>query len=409
MIAESASVCRDASCRRSRRTSVTPNAATRRCEIEQPSAGQQAVAGLLERSAAERERLGDLLDGDQRERAVAAAAVEPILDRPQRRREPVAHVAEQRAIRLVGLAPTRAVSSSLPSHIDSSRRSASISRRYRLAACHRASRHTVSVTARGDGGVAVAIAANPRAEGERRVVRRQPAPGVLHQRRVERAEKRRHRVPQRLLEDGHPRARLVDRRGPPLPHLAGLPGGADLDAEGVDQVLVLGRRQVRPIAQLQQVGDALELLHQRPAGDLGRMRGEDQLDAQAADRLVQPIGRDAGGDEPPERLVARSDLRRRRLVALVVAATADAVMLLGDVGQIEKMREGAGHRQRLLHGHLLEDAGQRREVGVAAAPRLLRQRAHALDQLEDRLPFVPPQRLAEQLAQQPDVLSQRLR
>ncbi len=64
-------------------------------QIEQPAARQQAVAGLFERTAAQGERLGDLLDGHQRQRVIATAAFEPILDRAQRRRQPVAHVAQQ--------------------------------------------------------------------------------------------------------------------------------------------------------------------------------------------------------------------------------------------------------------------------------------------------------------------------
>ncbi len=160
---------------------------------------------------------------------------------------------------------------------------------------------------------------------------------------------------------------------------------------------------------LEQVRDVFELLHQGPARDLGGVRGEHQLDAQAADGLVQPVGRDAGGDEPAKRLVARSDLGRRGLVALIVAAAPDAMVLLGDVGQVEEVGEGARDRQRLVDGHLLEDAGQRRKVGVAAAARLLGQRADPLDQVEDRLALVAPQRLAQQLAQQPDIFPQCLR
>jgi hypothetical protein len=43
----------------------------------------------------------------------------------------------------------------------------------------------------------------------------------------------------------------------------------------------------------------------------------------------------------------------------------DAVMLLGDVGQVEEVGERPRHGQRLVDRHLLEDARQRREVCVA--------------------------------------------
>ncbi len=55
-----------------------------------------------------------------------------------------------------------------------------------------------------------------------------------------------------------------------------------------------------------------------------------------------------------------------RRVAQVGAAPAHAMMLLGDVGEVEEVREGAGDRQRVVHGHARQLVGQHAEVGVVA-------------------------------------------
>ena len=97
-----------------------------------------------------------------------------------------------------------------------------------------------------------------------------------------------------------------------------------------------------------------------------------------------------------------------RGIAQVGAAPADAVVLLGDVGQVEEMREGARQRDRGIDRQAGQHRRQLAEVAVGARARALGQRAHVLDALEDRLARVRPQRLAEQLAEQPDILPQRL-
>jgi hypothetical protein len=81
-------------------------------------------------------------------------------------------------------------------------------------------------------------------------------------------------------------------------------------------------------------------------------------------------------------------------------------MLLGDVGEIEELRERARDGQRFLDGHLLEQPRQRGEVGVAAAARFLRQRTDALHAIEGRLAFLSPKRFAQQLPKQAHVVSE---
>jgi hypothetical protein len=83
-------------------------------------------------------------------------------------------------------------------------------------------------------------------------------------------------------------------------------------------------------------------------------------------------------------------------------------MLLGDVGEVQEVRERAGHRQRFADGHPLEDAAQRLEVLAAAGARALGQGPDALHRVVQLVPLLPPERLAQQLAQQAHIVSKRL-
>src|SRR6516164_8574004 len=94
------------------------------------------------------------------------------------------------------------------------------------------------------------------------------------------------------------------------------------------------------------------------------------------------------------------------------APAADAVVLLGDVGQLKKMRERTRDRNRGLERHRRELLGQlgkgARRSDRIAAPRGLGGHAYALDAIEEVLAFLADQCLAKQAAEQPDVVAQRL-
>ena len=117
-------------------------------------------------------------------------------------------------------------------------------------------------------------------------------------------------------------------------------------------------------------------------------------------------GDDAAREQAWQCFFNRRRLRARARVTLVGAAPAHAVVLLGDVGQVQEMREAARDRQRRLDRHGAQLAGERLEAIRRRYPRPLGERAHALDALEERLPFLPAQRLAQQFAEQAHVVSQ---
>ena len=67
------------------------------------------------------------------------------------------------------------------------------------------------------------------------------------------------------------------------------------------------------------------------------------------------------------------------------------MVLFGDVGEVEEVREGAGHRQAEFDRHRGEFARQLRELRRAAAARVLRQRAQVFDHAQQlRGPPAPP-------------------
>ena len=254
-----------------------------------------------------------------------------------------------------------------------------------------------------DVGVAVAVAAHPRPEADRGGLRRQAPAREPAQRPVQPPEVERDRPPQRLLDDDEAPRRLVDGRRPVAAQFVRLPERVDLTRQIRFQVLALRQREVVAVPARQAVGDAAELLEQRAAQHLGGMRGEDQLHLLPGDRLMQLVGRDAVRQQRRERVLERGALRRRLRIALVLAAPADAVVLLGDVGQVQEVRERAGDRQRLVQRHPAEEVREGAERGGITRPPLLRQGAHALHALEDAIARLLADRVAQQAAQVADV------
>ena len=141
-----------------------------------------------------------------------------------------------------------------------------------------------------------------------------------------------------------PRALLAD--------LLRLPEDGDLLAEGGGGLLRLdGRSATRNVAvePLEKGGDPAMLVEDGAPLRFRRMRREDQLDARAPEERLG-----LGAWDPQE--IAR-ELRQRsepRLAgARVVAVAPDAVVLLGEVHDLEVVREGPGHalgRGRLERG-----------------------------------------------------------
>ena len=111
--------------------------------------------------------------------------------------------------------------------------------------------------------------------------------------------------------------------------------------------------------------------------------------------------------EPLADVVEAERLRRRR-VAQIRAAAADAVHLLGHVDHLEVGRERADEVARRARGERAEQALELALRGGIALAVRDRELARGLDEVEQRLAALLAHELADELAEPVHVLAQRL-
>ena len=203
--------------------------------------------------------------------------------------------------------------------------------------------------------VAVAVTADPGAEGQRPGLGRQPATmplqlggqvdGQLGQRLVD-----------QLLQVVHRVACLIQRRRTMPAQLVGLPD--QVDHLGQLAVLSLPGGAAGLGRSGQHVGQPTQLGQDGAAAGLGRMRGEHRPDREVAHRLGQPVRTCLGGDRGHRR--GQPAVGRRTL-----AQAAHPVHLLGDVGEVEVGGEGAHQRRGEIGRQLGEQRAHLVPGGVA--------------------------------------------
>ena len=140
------------------------------------------------------------------------------------------------------------------------------------------------------------------------------------------------------------------------------------------------------------------------------MSGKHQLDAQRADSLVQRVARHARPLQPRQRLVDRSRLRRCGRIALVGTTSSYAMVLFGDIGEIQEVRESPRNRERLSERHgrqLVRQLVERLTPLTGRSSRLCRI-ANLLDPLVECVSCLMTERLPQQGPEQPHVVAQRL-
>jgi hypothetical protein len=225
------------------------------------------------------------------------------------------------------------------------------------------------------------------------------------QRPVQLAVNHGHDPEQRFVEGGHDRPDLVDRVHGLDPQLRGPPQQVDVLAQPAARLGAVGRARPLVVDHAEQLADPAQRRHHGPAAGLGGMRGQHQVHAQFLEvcgpRVAGQLGHGGG-----ERLAHRLG------PGVALAQHPDALVLLGQVGQVEVHGEGARH----LLGPVQVpggDQGRDRLPGPPVAPFLLAGLDHGVPQplhvgqqagagrIADDLP--------EEVAEQPDVASHRLR
>ena len=128
-------------------------------------------------------------------------------------------------------------------------------------------------------GVTVAVAADPRGEGEP-AGRRAQAGKVLGQRAREIGAQARQRVPEYRLHEVEPRAHLVGHRGPGGASPVGEPERGDLRSEGSGVGGTLVGQALLVVQPAQELAHPLELGQHRAPLRLGGVGGEHELDVE---------------------------------------------------------------------------------------------------------------------------------
>ena len=254
-----------------------------------------------------------------------------------------------------------------------------------------AARERLADRVRARRRVAVHVAADPAAEGERERRAGERLPVRLQQLLG--------RVQEAVLEEPEAVADLVEDARALRPHLVGLPEDRDLLGRAVGDLLALvERRQERAQPRLR--------LEDGATRRLGRVRSEDQLERDVLGGRRQRLVADPALLQPPERVGER--LPWDPVTALDVAAAAHAVLLLGQVGELEEERERAQDLGLPLEAELADGPGElgahRRVAGLAGpagdAPDLLLLREQLLALLLDH-------DTAEQVSEEADVAAER--
>ena len=166
------------------------------------------------------------------------------------------------------------------------------------------------------------------------------------------------------------------------------------------------------VALVEKVGD-LELADERAlAPDLGRVSGEDGADQRAVEERADRRGRDVRlADVMAEVMegVGEGARTRRRASRHMGAVAADVVLVLGDVGEMREIAEGPHDRQRLVGRQAVEGRLELAPgAGLVVAMEADRGLADLLDQPEGLLALLLAHRVAEDAAEQADVVAQRL-
>ena len=262
--------------------------------------------------------------------------------------------------------------------------------------------------ARGHIGIAVAVAANPRADAQEG---RDPLPGraraLLGERVRDDAVEPRQFTEERVIVIGEAIGHLVDYGQAGLTQHVGAPQ----DENGPAQPLFVERQRrlvaVGALAGVEQFGD-FQLAGQRAlAPDLGRMGGQHRAHQRALEEGAERSRLDAHLARALKRVGQRAGARRGARDHMRAVA-ADVMLVLGDVGQMREIAVCAHDRERLVGAEAVEGGLQLApRADLVIAMEADRGLADLLHQGEDLLALLLAHGVAQDAAEQADVAAQR--
>jgi hypothetical protein len=214
----------------------------------------------------------------------------------------------------------------------------------------------------------------------------------------------RHDVHERRAEEDEARADLVEHRRRSRPEVVRSPQLLDRRPE-LEPCELEVAGQERALVEVAHEGeDAGELLHRRPAPRLGGMSGEHEANLRATEERLERTSARAPVREDPEPLLERSSPHGGARLRLAHPQTPDALVVLGQVHELQVSREGARQHLGLLgrgRGH------ERRELLGGALPagvKGLRESPDPLLEVERGPALVGDDHLAEQVPEQAHVV-----
>ena len=162
-------------------------------------------------------------------------------------------------------------------------------------------------------------------------------------------------VPQRMLDHRKAPFGFVHRGGPHPTDFFGVPGFGNQALQALANLLALGGGEVAVILQGQLRSNGIVFLDQRAAGHFGGVGGEHQLDVQPRQLPGQGFIAVTFALQTGQQLRQNPGFERRGLRFI---APMNQLILFGNVGQVEELVEGSGHRQQLVLLQLVEAGAQ---------------------------------------------------
>ena len=199
---------------------------------------------------------------------------------------------------------------------------------------------------------------------------------------------------------------LVERRGGGGAHLVGAPQLLDRPRERAARGRLVARHARALVEVAQAREDARELLDRRAPPGLGRVRGHDEPQLGAGEHLAQLVGGGAALGEVLDRGAQRAGAGRVGVRALAAAQAAHALVVLGEVEELEPARERAHEDLRGVERERGDELLELARGGVLARPRALAERGGALVQRDRVLALARRQHRGEELQQQRAVVDE---
>ena len=193
--------------------------------------------------------------------------------------------------------------------------------------------------------IAIAVPTHPRANANRRGLRRQTTAHGAQERVVEVAQKARGRIPEHLVHEHVASARFVDGCRLAAPQVVGTPPGCNFPAKRFMLHAPLGRKLLGLVTSREGRGDASLLCEDRASRGLRRVRRQHELDLERAQAVEDAILAHALRAKPMKRVLERPKGWPLGLAQQAASTLAPAIVLLGDRRQGEEMSEGARERK----------------------------------------------------------------